>query len=68
MNSFSKEFETSSEISNAFDVLFLSGGSDRRLLQRSDELLDEDFEFFQNLQILQEEQVKKIHAAFRRKL
>jgi hypothetical protein len=40
-------------------------GSNRRLLQRSEELLDEDFEFFQNLQILQEEQSKKIHAAFR---
>eukprot|EP00493_Phyllostaurus_siculus_P021568 UN21896 len=42
-------------------------GSNRRLLQRSEELLDEDFEFFQNLQILQEEQSKKIHAAFRGK-
>jgi hypothetical protein len=40
-------------------------GANRRLLQRSEELLDEDFEFFQNLQILQEEQSKKIHAAFR---
>jgi len=42
--------------------------TNRRLLQRSEALLDDDFEFFQNLQILQEEQVKKIHAAFRRKL
>jgi len=42
--------------------------TNRRLLQRSEALLDDDFEFFQNLQILQKEQVKKIHAAFRRKL
>merc|ERR1739838_1112976 len=42
--------------------------TNRLLLQRSEALLDDDFEFFQNLQILQEEQVKKIHAAFRRKL
>jgi len=46
----------------------IEGGSDRRLLQRSDELLDEDFEFFQNLQIRREEQVEKIHATFRRKM
>jgi len=42
-------------------------GSNRRLLQRSEELLDEDFEFFQNLQIQQEEQRKKFHAAFKGK-
>merc|ERR1712212_108655 len=42
-------------------------GSNRRLLQRSEELLDEDFEFFQNLQIQQEEQRKKFHAAFQGK-
>merc|ERR1719493_68123 len=42
--------------------------SARRLLQRSEDLLDEDFEFFQNLQIHREEQLKKIHTAFRRKL
>jgi len=42
--------------------------ANRRLLQRAEELLDEDFEFFQNLQILREEQVEKIHAAFRRKM
>merc|ERR1719499_1198710 len=44
------------------------GGSERRLLQRSDELLDEDFEFFQNLQLHREEQVEKIHTTFRRKM
>merc|ERR1712062_937220 len=44
------------------------GGSGRRLLQRSDELLDEDFEFFQNLQIHREEQVEKVHTTFRRKM
>jgi hypothetical protein len=42
-------------------------GANRRLLQRSEELLDEDFEFFQNLQISQEEQRKQFHAAFRGK-
>jgi len=46
----------------------LDVSSNRRLLQRAEELLDEDFEFFQNLQILREEQVEKFHAAFRRKL
>jgi len=46
----------------------IEGGSDRRLLQRSDELLDEDFEFFQNLQIHREEQMEKIHTTFRRKM
>jgi len=40
-------------------------GENRRLLQ-SEELLDEDFEFFQNLRILQEEQMEKIHGAFRK--
>jgi len=42
-------------------------GSNRRLLQRSEELLDEDFEFFQNLHIQQEEQRKKFHGAFKGK-
>jgi len=42
--------------------------ANRRLLQRAEKLLDEDFEFFQNLQILREEQVEKFHGAFRRKL
>merc|ERR1719336_2232938 len=39
----------------------------RRLLQRSEGLLDEEFEFFQNLRILQQEQMKKIHGAFSQK-
>merc|ERR1719284_196013 len=39
----------------------------RRLLQRSEGLLDEEFEFFQNLRILQQEQMKKIHGAFNQK-
>merc|ERR1719336_353479 len=42
-------------------------GENRRLLQQSEELLDEDFEFFQNLRILQQEQRKKIHGAFSKK-
>jgi len=42
-------------------------GENRRLLQQSEELLDEDFEFFQNLRILQQEQMKKIHGAFSKK-
>lgn len=39
----------------------------RRLLQRTEELLDEEFEFFQNLRMLQQEQMKKIHGAFSQK-
>jgi len=37
----------------------------RRHLNLAEEQLDEDFEFFQNLQILREEQTEKIHAAFK---
>merc|ERR1719336_1881295 len=39
----------------------------RRLLQRSEELLDEEFEFFQNLRMLQQEQMNKIHGDFSQK-
>merc|ERR1719499_821853 len=53
-----------------FDSLDLDpphDGANRRQLKRSEQLLDEDFEFFQNLRILQKEQMKK-HGVFSRKL
>merc|ERR1711879_1005551 len=53
-----------------FDSLDLEpphDGANRRQLKRSEQHLDEDFEFFQNLRILQKQQMKK-HEAFSRKL
>lgn len=47
------------------DVLEPQDDNTRRHLSRAEEQLDEDFEFFQNLQILREEQTEKIHAAFK---
>lgn len=41
--------------------------SSRRLLNRAAEQLDEEYEFFQNLQMLREQQMKKIHAALEQK-
>jgi len=52
----------------SLDTVNPSESSFRRLLYRAEELLDEDFEFFQNLQIHREEQIETIHAAFRRKV
>jgi hypothetical protein len=44
----------------------LSGNPLRRLLSRAEEELDEDYEFFQNLQILRERQAMTAHTALKK--